>query len=492
MIRGVCFSFFLIIGQSGFCQQIPLYNQYHLAPLIYNPSYTGFTDGVSIALIRNQKWGNYGDGFIANSLSVGTLLRDNKSGLGISLYNDYAGITSKLNAHLLYSYRIQLGEKANIRMGIGAGIIDNRIDFTGAIVSDPNDPVVTNTLGNRKTMFDMNVGFNFNYADFRIGVSVPQVLGTKLIYSDANQSHYTLERQLISNIGYSWYLNREKGILINPEALIIYSFPGAPLNYNINLIFELEKIAWVGVAYKSNYAVSFNLGLNIVKNLKFGLAYDFQINSVATYNSRPNVELMLKYSIPPKIQKVEDNTEMEKQIAGQQRQLDSLNNVIRTNETSAQNKIQDLENANKVLEDSLTKWPKNSTISIPPVDTTNTVDIVRPIDTAKTEVVPTHVNESEIKSNSDDYFVELSGKDTPNGYYVISGAFAEKSNADALLRKIKGKFPSARIIMNKRNNLYYVILYHSAEKGEGLAYASYKAKSGLVEETWVLEYTKKP
>ena len=464
MIKRLLFLIVLLCFSAAFGQQSPLYNQYHVAPLIYNPSYTGFNDGVNVALIRNQKWGDYQEGFIANSLSVGALLKDEKSGIGINLYSDYVGITSKLNAHLLYSYRVKLGEKSNLRAGIAAGVVDNRIDFSNALVTDPNDPVITNSLGDRKTMFDVNFGLNFNYADFRVGVSVPQLLGAKLLYTSSNQSFYTLERQLVTNMGYSWYINRDKGILLNPEALVIYSFPGAPLNYNLNLLFEMERIGWFGVAYKSDYAVAFNVGVNLIKNLKIGLAYDFQISSVASYNTKPNAEILLKYSIPPKVQQIQDNSELERIIAEQKRQMDSLNTVIGIGE----NKIVNLENTNQILEDSLAKWPKNVNNGV--VDTSGF---------------------NNMQSHNGDHFIELSGKDTPNGYYVITGAFAEKSNADALIRKIKGKFPNARIIMNKRNNLYYVLLYHSEEKGEGLAYASFKAKNGLVEETWILYYIKK-
>lgn len=195
-------------------QQAPLYNEYHVAPLIYNPSYTGYGEGVDVTLIRNQKWGNYGEGFNANSLSAGTLLKGDKSGIGISLYSDYVGITSKLNAHLLYSYHIKLAEKMYLSAGVAAGVVDNRIDFSNAIVTDPNDPILINAVGDRKTMFDMNAGINFRYADFRFGVSVPQLLGSKLVYTGNNFSYYTLERQLVSNIGYSWYINRDKGIIL--------------------------------------------------------------------------------------------------------------------------------------------------------------------------------------------------------------------------------------------------------------------------------------
>ena len=33
-------------------QQVAMYNQYHLTPRIYNPSYVGFEKGVDISLIR--------------------------------------------------------------------------------------------------------------------------------------------------------------------------------------------------------------------------------------------------------------------------------------------------------------------------------------------------------------------------------------------------------------------------------------------------------
>lgn len=473
MIKRLILAAQFIAVSLIYAQQAPLYNQYYVAPLIYNPSYTGFSDGVDVTLIRNQKWGNYGEGFNANSLTAGTLLKDNKSGVGINLYSDYVGITSKLYAHLMYSYRIKLSETMNLRAGVAAGVVDNRIDFSNIIVTDPNDPVVINSLGDRKTMFDLNFGLNFNWNDLRVGVAVPQILGSKLLYSDNNASYYTLERQLVGNVGYSYYLNRDKGIILNPEVLVIYSFPGVPVQLSGNLLFEMKKIGWIGAGYKSGYAASVNLGINLVKNLKFGLAYDFIINDVATYSSKPNAEFLLKYSIPPKVQQVQDNTELERVIAEQQRKMDSLNNVITVNETNSSKRINELKSENQVLEDSLKKWPQ----------------VVESVD--EKDSVPQVVND-DIKSNSQDYFIELSGKDTPNGYYVITGAFAEKSNADALIRKVKGKFPNARIILNKRNNLYYVLLYHSLEKDEGLAYASYKAKNGLVEETWILHYDRQP
>lgn len=458
MIKKLIAVTLLGLSLSSQAQQIPMYNQYHIAPRVYNPSYVGFNDGVNVALVRNQKWGDYDEGFITNYLSASYLLKG-KHGLGINLYNDYVGITSKLKAHLLYSYKIKLGDNASIRMGAGLGVVDNRLDLTNAVVTDPNDPFLANTGKARRTMFDMNVGVNFEVSGFRVGVSVPQVLGSKLVYGDQTVSYYTLERQYLGNVGYTWKLNDSLGMTLRPEALVMFT-PNAPFQYNAGLFFEMEKYFWIGGMYKSDYAIGINVGINLVPNLKIGLAYDYQISSLANLNTAPNAELLLRYNIPPRIQKVEvDGGASDSLLAAHQRRIDSLNSVI-------YNKDGVIDNRDVTIDSLLANRSKDTIVERPVDNTDNT------------------------KTNANDYFIELNGSDSPNGYYVIGGAFAEKKNADALVRKIKSKFPSARIIKNKRNSLYYVMLYYSTKKGEGLAYASYKAKQLPDEETWILNYNR--
>ena len=457
--KSLVFIIALLLGSFVYGQQIAMYNQYHLTPRIYNPSYVGFEKGIDISLIRNQKWGNYGEGFTANNLAVGFLMKD-KHGLGINLYIDYVGITSKLNANLQYSYKITLAEDMFLAAGVGIGVVDNRLDFANAIVGDINDPVLSNTGKSRRTFLDLNAGINYYWKGLKIGVAVPQILGSKLTYGDMNSSYFTLERQFLSNIGYEWRLNDEKGIVLRPEALVNYSI-GAPFQYNGGLYFEMEKYFWIGGMYKSDYAVGINVGVNAIKNLKIGVAYDFQINSLASFNAAPNAELMLRYTIPPRVEQVQDNGLVDSLMAANQREVDSLKQVILKREDVIVVK-------QKTIDSLIANWPKDQVVE--------TNDTTEPKD--------------DFKSNSGDHFIELNNNDTPNGYYVIGGAFAEKKNADQLVRKIKSKFPSARIIKNKRNDLYYVMLYYSTKKGEGLAYASYKANQLPDEETWILYYNR--
>ena len=460
--------FILGLTSTVKAQQTPLYNQYFVNPYIYNPSYIGFNPGSSVTALRNQKWSDYNGGFITNYFTVGTQLKDGKSGVGLDLYSDYVGISSKLKAHLAYSYKIKLSDNMALRAGLSAGVIDNRVNFSIAVVSDIDDPLLNGTaMVNRKTMFDMNVGINFTAYDFYLGIAVPQTMGNKLFYDSAQVLYYTLERQYLINTGYKYFLNKENKISLRPDLLAIYS-PNLPLNYNASLIFEWEKYGWVGATYKSDYAVGVNVGINLIKNLNIGLAYDVQINSVASYNRSPNFELLLHYTIP----------EFTKQdTVFRTDTIVKIEQEVKIQEVINMDSINDLNIKIKALEDSLanlktqTKEESNHT--------------------STTIKVKDGVN---VKTNADDHFLEILDKsDSPNGYYVVVGAFGRKDLAEKLLRTSKTEFPNARLIYNERNNLYYVILKYSTDfKTVKKAYKiSRTLEGGRFYKAWILDYHRK-
>ncbi len=455
---------FVGLSQVSFSQQSPLYNQYFVNPYVYNPSYVGFNPGASVTLIRNQKWTDYNNGFITNYATFGALLKDGKSGIGIDLYSDYVGITSKLKAHLAYSYRIQLTETMNLRAGISAGVIDNRVNFGEAITADNNDPLLSQSPVSRQTNFDMSVGINYTWSNFQFGVAVPQVLGNHLFYDSLKTLSYTLERQFVANTSYKYYFNKDKGISLTPDLLAIYS-PNLPLNYNGSLIFEWEKYGWIAGTYKSNYAVGVNVGINLVKNLKIGLAYDVQINQVASYNKMPNFEVLLHYTIP---QFTKQDTIIERDTIITTVEIERVVEKPVINMDS----IMALNARIKELEDSLKNQPVKSNASTQQ----RTQDGV------------------DVKTNKDDHFIEILDKsDSPNGYYVVVGAFGRKDLAEKLLKTSKQEFPNARLIYNERNNLYYVILLYTKDfnKAKSAYTRSRGLEGGRFYKAWVLDYHRK-
>jgi type IX secretion system PorP/SprF family membrane protein len=445
-------------------QQTPLYNQHYVNPYLYNPSYIGFSPVVSVTALRNQKWSDYNGGFVTNYFAVGTQLKDEKSGIGLDLYSDFVGLSSKLKAHIAYSYKIKLSKKMDIRAGLSAGVIDNRINFSGAIISDTEDPLLNgNAITNGKTSFNLNFGLNYTFSDFHLGIAIPQALGNQLKYDSAQTLFYTLERQFIINSGYKHYINKDKKISITPDFLAIYS-PNLSLNYNGTLIFEWEKYGWIAATYKSNYAVGANIGINLINNLKLGFAYDFQINEVASLNKLPNFEILLHYTIPQFSKK--DNIYQTDTLVKIEREIKIL-------EVFNMDSINVLNLKIKRLQDSL-----NNTNQVPHKNSGKSTSTV----------IKDGVN---VMTNVDDHFLEIFDKtDSPNGFYAVVGAFDEKDRAEKLLTISKKEFPEARLIFNERNDLYYVILYYSVnfDQIKDAYIKSRKLEGGRFYNAWILDY----
>lgn len=457
----------LLVCYFGWTQQSPLYNQYYILPYTYNPSYAGFNPGANVSIIRNQKWTDFNSGYITNFVSASALLKDQKSGIGLDVYSDYVGITSKLKAHLSYSYKIQLADELFLRPGISVGVIDNRVNFDQAIVTNANDPLLTGAVTNRQTFLDVNFGLNLTYKDLYFGFAIPQTVGSKLYYSEGNGTYYSLERQYIGNLGYKWMINQDQKISLTPDALVIFS-PGLPLNYNGSIMLDWEKYGWIAGTYKSNYAVGANVGINLVKNLKIGLAYDFAINSTSSYQSASNFEILLSYNIPQFSKK--DTVVIEKERI--------IEKEVVVKETDEE-KINELNQKIKALEDSLAN---QTTIKVKDTSTNQTT---------ATTTQGAEIEDNEVTYNPNDHFIEIEDKsESPNGYYAVVGAFGNKENANKLLDVSKDQFPNSRIIFNERNQLYYVIIYYGTNLKEAKKVygESRQLEEGRFYKTWLLDY----
>ena len=487
----------LLLSNFALSQQIPLFNQHFVSPVVYNPAYTGYVEGTNITLLRNQKWTGFEGGAIANYLNVSLLMPNGKTGLGIDLYSDYIGFTSKLSAHLTYAYAVKLGRKAELRFGIAAGAVDNRINFSKVVVPDPTDPILGQTT-DRQTTFDINAGLNLSIKNFDWAVWVPQATGNQLQY--APDGNYVLERQYFTSLAHRFTLGSSKEFSIKPMAVGSY-LPGAPIYYEGILIAEHSKFGWASVGYKNDYAASFSLGFTIKKQLKIGVSYDMILNALSNFANQPNAEVILTYGILPRTE-VEDSyrkplfaesekEKLEKLLAEKQRKIDSLHvvndsivdikdNIVEEKDSIAADALiasQKYEETIDVLNDSISELNRML------ADMEKNLKTIDKNSTRETDEQFSGV----IRRTENDHFLELNKSETPNGYYAIVGAFGRKSYAERLLSDVKSTFPNARIIFNERNNLHYVLIASGSNTDDVFESAQKALKMGY-EKAWVLNY----
>ncbi len=281
-----------ITGTVG-AQQLPLYSQYYFNTFLYNPATTGVTNETNAFLVHRSQFSGIPGGPVTNAFTVDGFMDDKNVGLGFSIFNDVQDITERLGIYASYAYRLKINEDQAIRFGLSLGFLDNRIDFSKAIIKDMNDPMVLGQL-QRKSSLDANIGVSYNWKDLRIGFSVPQLLGQRVKFSnyDAN-TYYQLNRHYEGSVGYKWVFNEDQQLALEPMVMVRF-MPHTPFQTDVNVLASWKSMVWVGVSYRSLYAVGVNLRVKLFGNLSAGYAYDIITTPLKT-SAGVSHEFMLGY-----------------------------------------------------------------------------------------------------------------------------------------------------------------------------------------------------
>ncbi|MCW3105373.1 MAG: hypothetical protein JWO09_3813 [Bacteroidetes bacterium] len=494
-------------------QQIGFYSHAFFKPMVYNPAFTGNAEGINAMIISRAQWTGFNGGPQLNLFTLDGSLPNNKTGLGLCLISDRKGITNRTGGNINYSYRLNITDAAYLRFGIAAGIIDQSIDFSKALVEDPSDPF---TFGDqqRKTVFDANAGLAFFWKGLEAGVAVPQLIGNKIAYVDNTdvRATYTQVRHFLGTLKYSLPLSKDKGLYIAPQALVRY-LPGAPFQYDGTLNLEWRDKAWIGATYKSDYAITAHLGFCIHKQLYVGYAYDIILGDLSRYSGISH-EVMVSFKFG-KNKKEEASAEKAvntgEQTASEKR-LDSLQAILEESQSQIRANAEKI----KVLTDKLEQQSKAiqaqqqaaSSSQASPVQGQGQPSQQQPQSTgaqnqntntpaannqnqnaAAVETDKNKVNDNGIwlvTNNSKDFKTDRGG--TPKkGYYVVAGTFVYLDFAEAEVKRLKAQgFPSTNRIFSEQKQFNYVFVSSSLSKDEAMK-AAEKVRAGGIKDAWILQ-----
>lgn len=409
-------------------QQLPLYSQYYSNPFIYNPALTGKSEDAKVFLMHKSQWKDIPGAPVTSLLSVDGPIREKNVGLGLTLFNDVTDITERMGAYTSYSYRIKIDEDNSVMAGLAVGVLGTKIDFTKAIVKDVNDPFLMRNI-ERKASFDANVGIAYMWKDLEVGFSVPQIVGQKVEYINSESSaFYQLNRHFLGSAKYVFNVVEEKGMSVYPLVMARYA-PGAPLQYDVNAVFDWENMGWAAVSYRSNYAVGLNLGVRLNNTLSAGYAYDLTIGPIGSYSGGAH-EIMLSYTfgkrdggspVPVSVP-VEAKTDA---------LTDSMLLVLKKNDLAQRAEIEK-------LKQEVNELKAQQLESSEPT----------PVDTA-TGFMKTGVS-TEFKD-------EQGNKPEPGYMYVVIGSFKQKENAEKAKKKyLDMGYIETQTMYNEKNGFHYV------------------------------------
>jgi len=445
MRKSIITGVLILSALSMVAQQLPFSSQYYANMFVANPAFTGTAENTNAFITHRSQWTGIAGAPQTSYLTVDGPIEAKNIGLGLKLYSDVTDITSRMGAFANYSYKLKINDDNNLFIGLSAGILNNRIDFSKAVVRDTDDPFLF-TEAQSKTVFSADLGLAYVWKKMEVGFCVPQLLGNKIRYrtDDGDKSYFYLSRYYLGSIKYTFDVVKEKEITAYP-LIMVKGAQGAPFQYDINAVLDWKKYGWVGITYHSNYAIAASIGLRY-KNLAIGYAYDLGIGQIKSYTGSSS-EFLLRYTFgnnrspeaPPAVQTEEAAT-------------DSLTeNLLRKLMAKTDTSQAEIER----LKAELAK--------------------VRSGNSNHSE----NLTEKLMRVASHDDYQDENGAPIVAGYYVVVGAFGTDINA--------GKFKSANLIKGYTNTM---ILQSKATKNYLVTVTRVDKKSdGLVEiDKYKVEY----
>lgn len=285
----------VLISGLSYAQQDAQFSNYMYNTLSFNPAYAGSRGTTSIYLSQRSQWVGLEGAPITNALSYHAPLGSSNVGIGLSLLNDAIGPVEENLISLDVSYRIRASYDSQLAFGLRASAHMLNVDFTKLNIFNPGDVLAQNNINNR---ISPNIGFGmFWYSEKSyVGFSIPNLLETRHINKGLNSSVNSISKERLHYHFTAGYLfDITQNILFKP-AVLTKIVSGAPLQVDVSSNVQFYDKFTVGASYRIDAAVSFLAGFQLNPNWFLGYGYDFDTNTLSTYNSGSH-EVFLRYEI---------------------------------------------------------------------------------------------------------------------------------------------------------------------------------------------------
>ncbi len=267
---------------SAEAQQLPQFSQYRLNDFVYNPAVAGVNPYYEAKSNNRYQWIGITDAPRTYILSVNGPHRSRKIGFGGCLFTDIVGPTRRTGVYFTYAYHLKLNEEIKLSLGLNAGLLQFMVDASKITLHDPVDGVIGNQL-QTDLMPDFGAGFYLYSNKFYVGASVPQIVQSKIKFSDYTYTSLSkLATHYYVTAGYKFEINDDFDV--EPSAVMKYVSP-APVQFDLGARVIYQDKVWLGGALRTKDAISAILGYVYQENLTFGYSYDFTTTNLKNYST---------------------------------------------------------------------------------------------------------------------------------------------------------------------------------------------------------------
>lgn len=289
---------FLLFCFFSFSQelQLPVFTQY-LADnhFVLSPTFAGIGDNLRIRANGLTQWVGIKNAPQNQSLYADFRIR-NRSGIGLSLYNDSNGNTSQTGAKFSFAHHIILDyySKQYLSFGLSYNINSFKIDIS-KFNTTHEIPILDPSIINNRSISNNNfdVGLLYRNKGFYTSLNATNVLPKSIDRFTGIEPSLILNYQLYS--GYLIKNSYNRNVEIEPSIFFQYFAGDQRSTTDINIKYRrynsYDDYYWAGVSYRflndqalNPLAVGPMAGFKKA-NFYFGYSYQITLSQIAAYNS---------------------------------------------------------------------------------------------------------------------------------------------------------------------------------------------------------------
>jgi type IX secretion system PorP/SprF family membrane protein len=267
----------------------PLASQYFQNQYLFNPAMAGINKGLNINLDYSKQ--GLGIDGAQTSQAVSADYQMDKVGLGVNVYNQFAGIFRSTKAMVTYAYHLPLaGNDQKLSFGLSAGVTNNHINI-GDVYGDQSDPTLANYNSNKGTSVEGDFGLAYTDSKLTVQGALPNL---RSLFKDNGS---TVEREVFFT-AVNYKLFDPANVSFEPKVAYrqvkgysnIFDAGG-------NVAFNDNQFCLQGL-YHSSKSATFGVGFNMMSYslLAFYTSNTSDLNSY----SNGDFEISLKFNLSKK------------------------------------------------------------------------------------------------------------------------------------------------------------------------------------------------
>jgi len=284
--------FLIIVGTNSANAQLTEYeSMYFQNQYINNPAMAGLEEGMKLNIGYQRQW----DEVPGNPILMNATFEyngGNRTGLGLNVTSDRAGLINRTRIMGTYAYHLPIGAEEKLNFGLSAGAKFASIDYN-KMIGDKDDVVLQNF--NKGAELDGDLGIAYTSRLLTIQASLPKL--HNLFYENDNGiQNYADRSTFYSAVSYKILLSNYDEDL-NIEPLVAYrGIKGHKDILDMGARFNFPDYKMnISAFYHTNKTVSTAFGISL-DNLGVFLAYSKYFGSLGAYANN-TFEVGLNYKM---------------------------------------------------------------------------------------------------------------------------------------------------------------------------------------------------